>query len=785
MTVIFSPPQRHSNKAATASMAASSSAISDKVHPLFQRFEHIEQGDDDEVCTLSYTTCLDVLAFSKSNIKAFLSLARSGTSLHLVRHQSNVYHELKLEYEVVHTFNDVPEEYVEARLFKSDDAAYVVIAFGSRSVALFSVAWVVGTPTEWSLEVTHAITETSDPLEAHELSGSYVGHVKKYGAFQNPLDSNAMYVYEVLANGTALCSLVNLVASTVTMDHFAIQAIGNHGFSGPEPVLIKAIHFLENGATIAVHGVHVSTNVSVLATAHVDSTTVGDEPALTWDTDNVQLISDMPDTAVSLPVGLGQTLALVSTTPGSRYVDVATVNLARVTVATGVADTDDTEVGSPRGFAAPARYTIDKWNMFGNGVDDVETAPWPGEEHRTTSARLREWEVPIVYAKHAQRKDYTYAYFAYRTSQNRLRTFKLMFITTSGSVTNYVPFVVWGSRDQAHGFTKALFDGSAGQVPPFCLCTSTNNESTEEVTLCIGNQPSDVTEFSYLLQGPIDMGHTCVPRLAKDRKYVRVSYVASMLSQLTTLNETEDPSFVTITSIGPQEGSGGATLEIRFRHLSYANLIFSGTKEVALEIIQDALRNIWCSANLQIALNVPNVELLSESPTTETTLAIPRGTASAPCVVEGTVVFKPATTTTVTASTKWDAVPIESIREGDLVMTHLATAEEVEHVYDTHVWTERHNVPFLVKKGAFGRTLPFKDLLISRDHEMLIQGVRVQPQDVVSELERPRSTLKVYDNKVPTTCSELLGETVHYYHLKLKNPAMYFIANGLPVCSMP
>lgn len=95
----------------------------------------------------------------------------------------------------------------------------------------------------------------------------------------------------------------------------------------------------------------------------------------------------------------------------------------------------------------------------------------------------------------------------------------------------------------------------------------------------------------------------------------------------------------------------------------------------------------------------------------------PAGSSSVPCFTKGTLIATPR-----------GEVPIETLRVGDLVCTLDHGPQPIRWIGSLEVYLGRHAAgedtlrPIRITAGALGHNLPKRDLLISRQHRMLISS---------------------------------------------------------------
>ncbi len=118
-------------------------------------------------------------------------------------------------------------------------------------------------------------------------------------------------------------------------------------------------------------------------------------------------------------------------------------------------------------------------------------------------------------------------------------------------------------------------------------------------------------------------------------------------------------------------------------------------------------------------------------------------------------------------------VPVESLREGDLAVTLSeigAKCGPVRWIGVARIDIDRHPrpravTPIRILAGAFGDDLPHRDLLLSPDHAVYVDGVLIPIQ---------------YLENGATIRREAIGGVVTYYHVELDEHAV-LVADGLPV----
>lgn len=145
-----------------------------------------------------------------------------------------------------------------------------------------------------------------------------------------------------------------------------------------------------------------------------------------------------------------------------------------------------------------------------------------------------------------------------------------------------------------------------------------------------------------------------------------------------------------------------------------------------------------------------------------TLISVPNGAGGVvielSCLLEGTLVAMPT-----------GERPVETLAEGDLVLTPQG-ARRITWIGRRQVELDRHPNPeairpIRIRAGAFGVGRPSRDVLISPDHAVFVDGMLVP----IRYLQNGRSIAPDHDIPAPT-----------YYHVELAQHAVIY-ASGLPV----
>ena len=126
------------------------------------------------------------------------------------------------------------------------------------------------------------------------------------------------------------------------------------------------------------------------------------------------------------------------------------------------------------------------------------------------------------------------------------------------------------------------------------------------------------------------------------------------------------------------------------------------------------------------------------------------GSAVVACLVAGTRIL-----------TARGEVPIESLREGDMVITLSGSAQSIRAV---HVQRGSDIPPIRIAPHAFGMRQPKRPLLVSPDHAVFFDGILIPVRYLVND----------------TTIAGIDARDVRYFHVELPRHDV-LLADGLPV----
>lgn len=143
----------------------------------------------------------------------------------------------------------------------------------------------------------------------------------------------------------------------------------------------------------------------------------------------------------------------------------------------------------------------------------------------------------------------------------------------------------------------------------------------------------------------------------------------------------------------------------------------------------------------------------------------PQGTPFAVSSTPAVICFMPGTM----VATPTGEVAIETLAAGDLVLTADGGEAPVKWMFRQTVSTifadPLRVAPVRIAKGALGESLPQRDLLVSPDHALLLDGVLVQAGALVN------GSTVIRERELP--------EAFVYYHVELADHAL-ILAEGVP-----
>jgi hypothetical protein len=146
---------------------------------------------------------------------------------------------------------------------------------------------------------------------------------------------------------------------------------------------------------------------------------------------------------------------------------------------------------------------------------------------------------------------------------------------------------------------------------------------------------------------------------------------------------------------------------------------------------------------------------VSNEPASSSDLSVSPGSEFTICFMPGTAIATPT-----------GAVAVETLSIGDLVLTSDGRAAPVRWIGRQTVSTlfaDETRLPVRITAGALGDNLPVRDLLVSNDHALLVEGVLVQAGALING-----STI-VRERNVPPVFT--------YYHVELDDHSLILAEN--------
>jgi hypothetical protein len=393
--------------------------------------------------------------------------------------------------------------------------------------------------------------------------------------------------------------------------------------------------------------------------------------------------------------------------------------------------------GYINGLETPFYYNINKYALFSEVSNPSQS------------------DMDVAIEHNPNNPDFSYIVYVAGTSQ--LRVMKIYRNSITGTYETHMPLVLWSTRLGAIGDT---FRGDMGIV----------TDTQGSVYIISRDSSTGIMSIWKIKEYIIDLGHT------EGTVVAPVDTIPNMLQTMTndytilTLDQNihlagfptiNDVTFDSITNIT-------GSIAITFQYINYD--LLQGFPSVVTQI-KTLINNTFVTLYEDSGISVINMDQTGNTSIdgTDASLIVelPVGTAKKPCVVRGTEIIRLLTNNLP------ELVNVEHIQVGDHVLNHVGKPARVMDHMRTTVYAESHNAPYVIPKGFFGSNRPYKPLLISGDHGILVGFTGVA------------KTMKVvYANDIDVLSKVLIGSTVEYHHLLLENHAEnFYIANGLEVDS--
>ena len=397
-----------------------------------------------------------------------------------------------------------------------------------------------------------------------------------------------------------------------------------------------------------------------------------------------------------------------------------------------IPNTVSSTTGYITGLETPFYYNINKYELF-------------SEVSKTS-------QMDMVIAVTTNPNNANFVYMAYVTGTSQLRMIKLYRNNIAGTYETSVPLVMWATRLGAIGDT---FQGNMGIV----------TDSTGSVYIITHDSVSSQINIWKTKEYIMDLGHTegavvaPVDTITNMLQTMTNDYTILTLDQNIHIAGLPQVNDVTIDTITTE----GNNLSLQFQYINYD--LLQGFPMVVNDI-RTLVNNTFSTLYEDSGISVVNLDPTAPSidgDDTSISVFLPLGSAKKPCVVKGTEIVR------MNQNTKPQRIPVEHIQIGDYVLNQACIAVRVIDHMKTTVYAEPHNAPYLIPKNFFGQNRPYKNLLISGDHGILISN---NPLKVV------------YPEDITVLSKVLLNVTIEFHHLLLENhQENFYIANGLEVDS--
>jgi hypothetical protein len=203
-------------------------------------------------------------------------------------------------------------------------------------------------------------------------------------------------------------------------------------------------------------------------------------------------------------------------------------------------------------------------------------------------------------------------------------------------------------------------------------------------------------------------------------------------------------------------------IQLKFQYINYDLLQgFPAVVESINTLINQSFLTLYEDSGISV-LNLDPTAPSLDGDSSNIIVNLPLGTAKKPCVVRGTEIIR-------MNNAAPERVAVEHIQVNDLIINQLGKPVRVLDHLRTTIYAEAHNAPFVIPKNFFGENRPYKRLLISGDHGILVAN---EPKKVV------------YPEDINVLEKVLIGRTIEFHHLLLENHQdNFYLANGLEVDS--
>ena len=343
-----------------------------------------------------------------------------------------------------------------------------------------------------------------------------------------------------------------------------------------------------------------------------------------------------------------------------------------------------------------------------------------------------------------------FIYIGYVTATNKaIRVVKLYRHNKQSTVGTYIYLVMWATREHAIAFGSTTT--SLRLVVDRCGAVYIQEKYGTTNTIRLWK----------IIETSLDLGHNAMTAItaptttisdmlsAIDDRYSIISAEVSVL--IPGLPAVNDVIISTVTNVNDVK-------QITFKYINYDIFeLYEDERTILKALITTALNTLYSGTGNEVVNLNTGAALDGESG--QIYVQIPTASGKAPCIVKGTEIL-------CKAAGKYLFNRVENMTVGDFVVNqHGVAVRVVMHSIDI-ITSKKHNSPYIIPPHYFEKNKPYKQLLISGDHGILVHNKMIFPRDMGLR-------------QIP------FNYTIEYHHLQLANDtANCYIANGVEVDSL-